>query len=187
MVDLTDPHTVTWRSPPPPLRLFHGTDTEGAASILDGVRLPDPTRKGGWDFGRGVYFNSSRDDAEEFASGIADRRESDPKVVEVTVNRTRFDALSRIIFLDATRTCDLVDPFWQYVNFCRSRTDSYQRRAAPSDADPYDIAIGPIVFGQLTPQPYIESGKRRRSFQICFKTEAAIDLLNASRRRLVGS
>jgi hypothetical protein len=187
MVALTDPHTVTWRNPPPPLRIFHGTDADNAALVIKGVTLPGPLRRGGWDFGRGVYFHPSRNGAEDFAFEIADRRASNPQVVEIALNRARLDALKSLIFLDAPTTCDLRDPFWQYVNFCRFRTDSFQGPATPSDADPYDIAIGPIVYGPLESQPYIESQVRRRRFQICFKTEAAIKLLNDSVRRLVGS
>ena len=123
MVDLTDPQTVTWRNQP--LRVFHGTDVDSAASMITRVRLPTgQTRAGGWDFGRGVYFHVSRGAAEEWAVNRADQRDSDPQVVEITVDRARFGALRSIVFLDAPSSCDLNDLFWQYVNFCRSRTDA---------------------------------------------------------------
>ena len=184
MVDLTDPHTVTWRNPP--LRVFHGTDIDSANAMIKVVRLPAPTRAGGWDFGQGVYFSASRDAAEEWAASRAVRRRSDAQVVEILVSRSGFGALRSIAFLDPPRVCDPTNPFWQYVNFCRSRTDSGRPEPSPSDADPYDIAIGPVVFGLEQSAPYIESRTRPRAFQICFKTKAAVDLLNDSRRQPVG-
>lgn len=196
MVDLTDSQTVRWRNPP--LRIFHGTDVDRAASVVKEVRLPSATRAGGWDFGRGVYFHISREAAEEWAISRADQRDSDPQVVEIAVASARFGALRSIVFLDAPSTCDLNDPFWQYVNFCRSRTHARSGRRSQStlpEADPYDIAIGPIVFlgPERDREPYIERAAapgvraRRKRFQICFKTEAAIALLNDSPRGLVGS
>jgi hypothetical protein len=192
VVDLTDPQTVTWRNDP--LILFHGTVVDSAASVIRKVRLPTTqTRAGGWDFGRGVYFHISREAAEEWADSRADQRGQRPQVVEIAVDRGQFGVLRSIVFLDAPSACDLNDPFWQYVNFCRSRTDARQGRRSqgtPSEANPYDIAMGPVVFLGHPPhrEPYIERAAapgvraRRRRFQICFKTEAAIALLNGSPR-----
>lgn len=196
MVDLTDPQTVTCRNEP--LILFHGTVADSAVSVITRVRLPTGTRAGGWDFGRGVYFHISREAAEEWAESRAVRRGQEPQVVEISVDRARFGALRSIVFLDAPSACDLNDPFWQYVNFCRSRTHTRsgdRSQVPPSDADPYDIAIGPVVFlgREANREPYIERAAapgeraRWRRFQICFKTEAVITLLNESPRRLVGS
>jgi hypothetical protein len=196
VVDLTDPRTVVWRNDP--LILFHGTVVDSAASVIRRVRLPTGTRAGGWDFGRGVYLHISREAAEEWADSRADQRGQQPQVVEIAVDRAQFGALRSVVFLDAPSTYDPNDPFWQYVNFCRSRTDAGAGRRSqrtPSEADPYDIAMGPVVFLGHPPhrEPYIERAAapgvraRQRRFQICFKTEAAIALLNGSSRSLVGS
>jgi hypothetical protein len=194
VVDLTDLGTVTWANQA--LRLFHGTDANAATSIIKNVDLPrNPTRVGGWDFGRGVYFHISQQPAEEWAQRRTSGKPKKPQVVEITVDRARFGALRSLVFLDAPSICDLRDPFWQYVNFCRSgtRAGAGPRSGAQIVADPYDIAMGPLVhlghppdqepYIELTPTP--ETPGVPRIYQICFKTTAAVTLLNHSTRQRV--
>lgn len=180
MVDLTDPSTVTWTNGP--LVLFHGTGADSARSMIRNVRLPTTPRAGGWDFGRGVYFHIYKPAAELWARCVRGTGKL-PQVVEITIDRTQFGALRCLVFLDASITCDLSDPFWQYVNFCRS--------GSQIAADPYDIVMGPIVYlgGPSNREAYIQRARqgrappRQRRYQICFKTGDAIDLLNRSSRR----
>ena len=54
--------------------------------------------------------------------------------------------------------------------------------------DSYYIAMGLTVFlsREGNREPYIEGAARPRIIQVCFKTDAAVALLNASPRRLIG-
>ena len=112
--------------------------------------------------------------------------------MEISVNRVRLGRLAFIVFADAARLYSPTGPFWQYVHFCRSRTSREPRAGRSGEdrsaLDPYDIAMGPTAFLTREPRrpPYIEDVVRPRLIQVCFKTDAAVALLNASPRTLIG-
>jgi hypothetical protein len=191
VVDFADPSGSSWANPE--VALFHGTDADAAADILENVRLPNsPIRAGGWDFGRGFYMSISREAAHDWATQLALRRGADPAIVEISVDRIDLGKLTSVVFPDAARVYSPIDPFWQYVHFCRSRTtrDPRGRGKGEDDSrlDPYDIAMGPTVFlpREAHREPYMEGPARPRIIQVGFKTDAAVALLNASPRRLIG-
>lgn len=142
MVDLTDPSTVTWTNGP--LVLFHGTGADSARSMIRNVRLPTTPRAGGWDFGRGVYFHIYKPAAELWARCVRGTGKL-PQVVEITIDRTQFGALRCLVFLDASITCDLSDPFWQYVNFVDQEARSRQTPMISSWGRSYISGVLQIV------------------------------------------
>jgi hypothetical protein len=190
-VDLTDPSGASWANPQ--VVLYHGTDADAASDIRKQVHLPENSvRAGGWDFGRGFYMSVTSEAAQDWALQRAGRRGADPVIVEILVDRVSLSKLAFIVFPDPAPLYSPLDPFWQYVHFCRSRTSSEPRAGRSGEdrsaLDPYDIAMGPTAFLPRDPRrpPYIEGTSRPRLIQVCFKTDSAIALLNASPRTLIG-
>jgi len=154
----------TWSDQP--LALYHGTTSTSAASILSsGIRLGYSRPR--FDFGKGFYTTTSREQAESWAVQKAEVSQSEPMLLTFRVERIQIARLSCLCFV---RFSPAAVDFWSFVQSCRFGKDTHW----------YDIVMGPVVKTYRKQLTVLED-----SDQLSFHTETALSLLNGQSPEVV--
>jgi hypothetical protein len=160
----------------PEIRLYHGTISASAASILAGISLGSGRVR--TDFGQGFYTTTSEPQARNWANKqVVSYNTRNPglpleraAVVEFSVDRDALATLESIWFV---RGDSLASDYWDLIRHFRvgHSAGKHHQRTVPKSW--YDLAIGSLAASWYPATRTVPD-----SDQISFHTPLAVALLN---------